>query len=121
MKKSQFSERPDLVTNEGNGVLICFDANEVEVVYESMSDEGEDKMMKMYEAYAVRVAHPVTRSRVIDAIVTAAYPQDVMQAIINNHLLGDDDTEHEAEFAAMQEWRTLAKRTADEVLSVMLQ
>ena len=75
--------------------------------------------MPMYEAYAVRVEHPVTRSRMVDAIVTSAYPSDVMQAIINNHLLGDGDSEHEAEFAAMQEWRVLAKRTADDVLAVI--
>ena len=119
MKKFQFSERPGLVTNEGQGVLICFDVEEVEVVQESMGDEDKSISMPMFEAYAVRVDHPVTRSRVVDSIVTAAYPADVMQAIINNHLLGDGNVEHEAEFSAMQQWRTLAKRTADDVLQVM--
>lgn len=119
MKKVQFSERPSLVANEGQGVLICFDVEEVEVVQEAMGNGEEEVRMPMYEAYAVRVEHPVTRSRMVDAIVTSAYPSDVMQAIINNHLLGDGDSEHEAEFAAMQEWRVLAKRTADDVLAVM--
>lgn len=119
MKKFQFSERPGLVTNEGQDVLICFDVEEVEVVQESMGGEGESISVPMFEAYAVRVDYPVTRSRVVDAIVTAAYPADVMQAVINNHLLGDGDAEHVAEFTAMQEWRTLAKSTADNVLQVM--
>lgn len=119
MKKVQFSERPSLVANEGQGVLICFGVEEVEVVQQSMDDGEADGRVPMFEAYAVRVGHPVTRSRVVDAIVTSAYPSDVMQAIINNHLLGDGDAEHEAEFSAMQEWRVLAKRTADDVLAVM--
>jgi len=119
MKKVQFSERPSLVSNEGQGVLICFGVEEVEVVQQAMDGGEEEIRVPMFEAFAVRVEHPVTRSRVVDAIVTSAYPSDVMQAVINNHLLGDDDAEHEAEFAAMQEWRVLAKSTADNVLAVM--
>lgn len=120
MKKMQFSERPSLVSREGKGVLICFGVEEVEVVQNVMEDGAEQEVcVPMFEAYAVRVEHPVTRSRVVDAIVTSAYPADVMQAVINNHLLGDGDSEHEAEFAAMQEWRTLAKGTADEVVQAM--
>ena len=53
------------------------------------------------------------------ATFTAAIDKERRQAITNNHLLGDGDAEHEAEFAAMQQWRTLAKRTADDVLQVM--
>lgn len=121
MKKFQFSERPSLVTNEGSKVLICFDVEEVEVVQNTMNGDSEEEVrLPMFAAYAVRVEHPVTRSRVVDAIVTSAYPADVMQAIVNNHLLDDGDAEHEAEFFAMQEWRKLAKQTADDVLSVML-
>lgn len=121
MKKFQFSERPSLVTNEGSKVLICFDVEEVEVVQNTMNGDSEEEVrLPMFAAYAVRVEHPVTRSRVVDAIVTSAYPADVMQAIVNNHLLDDGDAEHEAEFSAMQEWRKLAKQTADDVLSVML-
>lgn len=120
MKKMQFSERPSLVSREGKGVLICFGVEEVEVVQNVMEGGAEQEVsVPVFEAYAVRVEHPVTRSRVVDAIVTSAYPADVMQAVINNHLLGDGDSEHEAEFAAMQEWRTLAKGTADEVVQAM--
>ena len=67
--------------------------------------------------FSSRLAHPLTRSRLIDAIVTAAYPSDVMQAIINNHLLDPTDEEHEAEFNEMQAWRKHAKEVADQVLN----
>lgn len=116
MKKYQFSYKPDLVTSEGSGVLICFGVEEVEVVRESILGDGEETTSIMYDAYAVRLQHPITHSRVVDAIVSAAYPSDVMQAITNNHMLADGNEEHEAEYAAMQVWRNLAKATADEVL-----
>ena len=141
MKKVQFSYRPDLVTNEGQNVLVCFGVEEVveirqehivpqkeETTEEAEVVEGEetfdvpqepvltDVEYIMYEAYAVRLQHPITHSRVVDAIVSAAYPNDVMQAITNNHMMGDGNTEHEAEYEAMQEWRDLAKATADAVL-----
>lgn len=114
MKKYQFSYRPELVTNEGSGVLICFGVEEV--VVPSFNMFGEESTSTIYEAYAVRLQHPITHSRVVDAIVTAAYPNDVMQAITNNHMLNDGNASHEAEYVAMQEWRNLAKATADEVL-----
>lgn len=141
MKKYQFSNRPDLITNEGSGVLICFGVEEVVEVRqeyivpqkEETTEEAEvvegvevsevpqepvlvDVEHVMYKAYAVRLQHPVTHSRVVDAIVSAAYPNDVMQAITNNHMMGDGNAEHEAEYEAMQQWRNLAKATADEVL-----
>lgn len=141
MKKVQFSYRPELVTNEGSGVLVCFGVEEkveirqeyivpqkeetteeVEVVEgEETFDVPQEPVLTdveyiMYEAYAVRLQHPVTHDRVVDAIVSAAYPNDVMQAITNNHMMGDGNAEHEAEYEAMQEWRDLAKATADAVL-----
>ena len=141
MKKVQFSCRPDLVTNEGQNVLVCFGVEEKvevrqeyivlqpeETTEEAEIVEGEetfdvpqepvltDVEYIMYEAYAVRLQHPVTHDRVVDAIVSAAYPNDVMQAITNNHMMGDGNAEHEAEYEAMQAWRDLAKATADAVL-----
>ena len=86
------------------------------MVHPAMSEEEEEVKSTMYEAYAVRLQHPVTHSRVVDAIVSTAYPNDVIQAITNNRMLSDGNSEHEAEYTAMQEWRNLAKRTADEVL-----
>lgn len=67
------------------------------------------------------------RGKVVDAIVSSAYPTDKMQAIINNHFanlakiadgkkLDADDKEHEAEYEAMQSWRTKAKAVATDVI-----
>lgn len=116
MRKSTFNEEPELVVCEGAQVRVNFDVEEVTV---TASDEDGNEATTAYEAYVVRVAHPVTRDRVIDAIVSAAYPSDVMQAIVNNHLLDETDEDHEAEFAAMQEWRSKAKEVATEVIEAL--
>lgn len=116
LKKSYFSVEPDMVTSEGNNKLITFDVEEVKVKNEAMG-EGEATETTQYAAYCVRVDEPVTRDRIIAAIITAAYPSDEMQAIINNHLLDPTDEEHEAEFNEMQQWRTHAKEIASQVMN----
>ena len=50
---------------------------------------------------------------IVSAIIDSHYTNDQMQAIVNNHLIG----EHEDVFAEMQEYRTYAKRTAQEIVS----
>lgn len=80
-----------------------------------------------YAAHVVRIEQPLERDKVVDAIVSSAYPTDKMQAIINNHFanlakiadgekLDADDKEHEAEYEAMQSWRTKAKAVATDVI-----
>lgn len=54
---------------------------------------------------------------IVDALVTAEYPSARMQAVINNYLAAPDDPAIHAEFAAMQAWRTEAKRLAREALA----
>lgn len=98
--------RMPLVTRERNNVLICFNEREIEV-------EGVTK----YEYDSVRTAFPYTYSSLVSAIIVDKYPSDVMQAIINNHLLGDDE-EHEQEYQEMQAWRRTAKAVAKEITSV---
>lgn len=117
LKKSYFSVEPDMVTSEGNNKLITFDVEEVKVKNEAMGEGGEATETTQYAAYCVRVDEPVTRDRIIAAIITAAYPSDEMQAIINNHLLDPSDEEHEAEYNAMQQWRTHAKEIASKVMN----
>lgn len=117
LKKSYFSVEPDMVTSEGNNKLIAFDVEEVKVKNEAMGEGGEATETTQYAAYCVRVDEPVTRDRIIAAIITAAYPSDEMQAIINNHLLDPTDEEHEAEFNEMQQWRTHAKEIASMVMN----
>ena len=54
---------------------------------------------------------------IVDAIITAKYPNDKMQAVINNYLLDMGNPTSMAEFSAMQQWRATAKQAANEVLA----
>lgn len=126
MNKYQFDSTPSLVTNEGRTLLIAFGAEEVTTTPSTTPSEATDTESSessdtedtrtIYEAYTVRVALPTTYEQITSAIIDAAYPSDQMQAIINNHLLESDNAEHEAEFTAMQEWRTNAKAIAKQVM-----
>lgn len=129
IRKSTFDYSPSLIEYEGNVVRINFDVEQIELANNTESDNSKkEKTTRLaYSAYVVRIEQPVERGKVIDAIVTAVYPTDKMQAIINNHFanlakiadgkkLDADDEEHEAEYDAMQEWRTKAKAVAKNVL-----
>lgn len=128
IKKSIFDNSPSLVENEGNVVRINFDVEQVELTTSIDGSDGKNTTRKAYTAYVVRIESPLSRDKVIDAIVSAAYPADKMQAIINNYLfnlssiadsqsLDDNEVEHENEYLAMQEWRKKAKQIAQEVLA----
>lgn len=127
IRKSTFDYSPSLIEYEGNTVRINFDVEQVELENGMGSNEGKKTTRMAYAAHVVRIEQPVERGKVIDAIVTAVYPTDKMQAIINNHFanlakiadgkkLDADDEEHEAEYNDMQDWRTKAKAVAKDVL-----
>ena len=127
IKKSTFDYLPGLIEYEGNVVRINFDVEQIELANSMDSKEGKKASRKAYAAHVVRIEQPVERDKVIDAIVTSVYPTDKMQAIINNHFanlakiadgkkLDSDDEEHEAEYNAMQDWRTKAKAVASDVM-----
>lgn len=127
IRKSTFDYSPSLIEYEGNFVRINFDVEQIELANGTDSDENKSTTRMAYAAYVVRIEQPVERDKVVDAIVTAVYPTDKMQAIINNHFanlakiadgkkLDADEEEHEAEYNAMQEWRTKAKAVAKDVL-----
>ena len=138
--KSIFDNAPKTVEYEGKYVRINFDIDVTEVSLGNTENdsEGDSKDKKKtvatrsaFSAYVVRVAHPLERDKVIDAIVSAGYPSDKMQAIINNHLvnlatladggkLDNDELAHEDEYNAMQEWRKKAKTVASEVMKIYL-
>lgn len=118
MKKNEFDNRPSLVSDESKNVLISFDIEAVEKEIPSM-DGGEPVVREIFEANTVRVEKPVERSKVIDAIISAEYPNDKMQAVVNNYLATPKDAERKAEFEAMQAWRVKAKQVADEVMAAM--
>lgn len=128
IRKSTFDYSPSLIEYEGNFVRINFDVEQVELVNGTDSKEGGMNTTRMaYSAHVIRIEQPMERDKVVDAIVVSAYPTDKMQAIINNHFanlaiiadgkkLDADDEEHEAEYNAMQEWRTKAKAVAKVVM-----
>ena len=138
--KSIFDNAPKTVEYEGKYVRINFDIDVTEVSLGNTENDnvGDSKDKKKtvatrsaFSAYVVRVAHPLERDKVIDAIVSAGYPSDKMQAIINNHLvnlatladggkLDNDELAHEEEYNSMQEWRKKAKTIASEVIKIHL-
>ena len=128
IRKSIFDYSPNLIEYEGNYIRINFDVEQIELAYGTDSNEIKNATRMAYAAHVVRIEQPMERGKVIDAIVTAVYPTDKMQAIINNHFanlakiadgkkLDTDDEEHEAEYNSMQEWRTKAKRVASDVMA----
>lgn len=142
--KSIFDNAPKTMEYEGKYVRINFDIDVTEVPLNNAENVGESEgegagkdnenivaTRSAFSAYVVRVAHPLERDKVIDAIVSAAYPSDKMQAIINNHSLNldkladggkldDDELAHEAEYDAMQAWRKKAKTVASDVMNIYL-
>lgn len=128
IRKSTFDYSPSLIEYEGNYVRINFDVEQIELANNTESDDSNEKTTRLaYSAYVIRIEQPVERDKVVDAIISSAYPTDKMQAIINNHFanlakiadgkkLDADEEEHEAEYEAMQEWRTKAKAVAKDVI-----
>lgn len=127
IRKSTFDYSPSLIEYEGNTIRINFDVEQIELANGTDSSEGRKATRMAYAAHVVRIEQPMERGKIVDAIVSSAYPTDKMQAIINNHFanlakiadgkkLDADDKEHEAEYEAMQEWRTKAKAVATDVI-----
>ena len=127
--KSIFDNAPKTEEYEGKNIRINFDVDVAESP--SGGTDNEDAKRTAFSAYVVRVEQPLERDKVIDAIVSAAYPSDKMQAIINNHLvnlatiadggkLDEDELAHEEEYKAMQEWRKKAKVVASDVMEAYL-
>lgn len=127
--KSIFDNAPKTVEYEGKNIRINFDVDTTELP--GGGTDNEDAKRTAFSAYVVRVEQPLERDKLIDAIVSAAYPSDKMQAIINNHLvnlatladggkLDEDELSHEEEYKAMQEWRKKAKSVASDVMESYL-
>lgn len=127
--KSIFDNAPKTVEYEGKVIRINFDVDTAELP--CGGTDNKDAKRTAFSAYVVRVEQPLKRDKVIDAIVSTAYPSDKMQAIINNHLvnlatiadggkLDEDELSHEEEYKAMQEWRKKAKSVASDVMESYL-
>lgn len=109
LTKSAFSQRPELFVREGRKLRINFDIEEENV----KNEQGE---YTQYKAYSIRVSMPINYSDIVSSIINAGYPEDEMQAIINNHLADSSDLTNESEYEMMQFWRKHAKEIAQEVV-----
>ena len=58
--------------------------------------------------------------KIVDAIVTYKFPNDKMQAVINNYLLEPENEEYITAFNEMQAWRKEAKEIAKQALEYEL-
>ena len=56
------------------------------------------------------------RSQVINAIIRQDYPEDKMEATINNYLFDPTDVDSKAAFDEMQDFRRAAKEFTDSIL-----
>jgi hypothetical protein len=59
-------------------------------------------------------------SGIVNALITAEYPNDRMQAVINNYLQAtrEDSSGVVDDFMTMQAWRDMCKATAKSVLGL---
>ncbi len=130
--KTTFDNEPSMIEYEGGTIRINFDVEQIEVSVDNTDNKDKQQGTRMtFAAYVVRIPQPLDRDKVVDAVVSAAYPSDRMQAIINNHFLNlatiadggeldNDELAHEEEYTAMQEWRKKAKTVAANVMTEYL-
>lgn len=57
---------------------------------------------------------------IVDVLIRYYYPNDVMQAVINNYLLEPENEYYVSEFNKMQSWRKEAKEIAKQVMEYEL-
>ena len=100
--KLQSNNKMPLVTREGATSLICFNEKQTTI--------GEEKIT-MFEYDAFRTSFPHDYATIVAAGVRSRYTDDEVTAITINHL-ADPSEEHNAEFQALQDWRTQVKTIA---------
>ena len=108
MKRNYSYDLPQITERDSSAAarIVNFDVREIE----NPTDENR------YSYYSVSVmVGKWSYSGIVNAIVSAEYPNDRMQAILNN-FMQDFSGDSEQEFEDMQAWRDLAKKTACEVL-----
>lgn len=107
MEKNYSNERPQLYTRDAG--------NEHTRTINFGTEEHQDDENR-FSFYSVKVkVGDWDYSGIVNAIVSAEYPADRMQAVINN-FMQNLSSDSEQEFEDMQAWRNLAKKTACEVL-----
>jgi len=101
--KGNCNYEPPATTNYGNT-----GGGQVNFLVER-NDKTADGVITESWDYEVAEVTDFKRETVIASIIRERYSQNAVEAIINNHLTGDDA----GEFAQLQSWRSLAKAVAD--------
>ena len=78
--------------------------------------EKQDDCTYKYQTYTLKPA-VLDYDSIVNAIVSKEYPNDKMQAIINNYLLDKSNEDTTKEFNDMQAFRKKAKDWAKDLLS----
>lgn len=71
-------------------------------------------MPEHYEAERIEIEGTPDYGTLVSAVVRSRYSADEVEAIVLN---GSDTPEHEAEYEALQQWRSHAKEIAKQVLT----
>lgn len=107
MEKNYSNERPQLYTDDTGH-------EHTRTINFGIEEHPDDENRFSFYSVKVKVGD-WDYSGIVNAIVTAEYPNDRMQAVINN-FMQNLSSDSEREFNDMQAWRNLAKKTACEVL-----
>lgn len=81
----------------------------------SVSEKQDDGTYK-YQTYTLKPA-VLDYDSIVNAIISKEYPNDKMQAVINNYLLDPSNEDTTKEFNDMQAFRKKAKDWAKDLLS----
>lgn len=81
----------------------------------SISEKQDDGTYK-YQIYTLKPA-VLDYDSIVNAIVSKEYPDDKMQAVINNYLLDQSNVDTTKEFNDMQAFRKKAKDWAKDLLN----
>ena len=90
MKKSEFFERPDLATMEGDVLRISFNVTEEQVPVNTQEETPagqEPETRTLYRAYVVRLKNPFTIERIKDALLAHEYDGELLTATAAEALL----------------------------------
>jgi len=93
MEKQTFNERPDVVLDLGTGNSNVH-LNIAEVDIPEMGPDGLLVNTTKYQADVVRVEHPVTRDRVVSAIIRDRFTSDFREAALRKGIENKDDSDY---------------------------
>ena len=99
------TQLPLLQKEHGGTQFIAFNERNVE-----MPQQEGTEPIQMYEYDSVRTPIGADYGTLVTAIIRTRYTSDQVEAIVLNH--GDGNPDHEAEYNALQQWRTEAKHVA---------